>query len=40
MEQCSFPFLHADEHCEHLFYHNMAIQKRNAKSKLVNFQFF
>ena len=40
MEQCSFPFLHADEHCEHLFYHNMAIQKKECKIKISKFSIF
>lgn len=34
MKQCSLPFLKEDEHCEHLFFHNMAIQKNNAVIKI------
>ena len=40
MKQCSFPFLHSDEHCEHLYYHNMAIQKRDCKIKISKFSIF
>ena len=34
MKQCSLPFLKEDEHCEHLFFHNMARQKNNAVIKI------
>lgn len=40
IKQCSFPFLHVDEHCEHLYYHNLAIQKKECKIKISKFSIF
>ena len=37
MQQCSFPFLQPDEHCEHLYFHNNAIKKNNCIIKISKF---
>lgn len=40
MKQCRFPFLDPDEHCEHLYFHNMAIVQNQCKIKISKFSIF